>query len=291
MTPIKTLCFGEALWDCLPDARHLGGAPLNVAYHLSKLGCSAWVVSSVGDDADGRELLHRLGDWALPTELISTRSGKPTGLVKVSVDQGSPTYHIVEDVAWDYIDLPARLPERCTPIDAIVYGSLAQRSGNNREALRRLLEVTPDALKVFDVNLRPPFDALDRIWSLMREASLIKLNDEELATVLGRSLAEIDFEADARELSVKTECERICITAGATGAGLLYQNTWHWIAAVPVDVRDTVGAGDAFLAALVQGLLESPGSPQVALQRAIALSSFVAGSDGATPSYNVEDIL
>lgn len=125
----------------------------------------------------------------------------------------------------------------------------------------------------------------------MRDANLIKLNDEEMATVLGQRSVDADFEAGARELSVKTGCEHICVTAGATGAGLLYQNAWHWMEAISVDVRDTVGAGDAFLAALVHGLLVSPEQPKVALCRAVALSSFVAGSDGATPSYRAEDIL
>lgn len=286
----KVMCFGEALWDCLPDGRHLGGSPLNVAYHLSKLGCSAWLASSVGDDSDGLELLRQLDDWATPTEFIGMRSDKPTGLVNIAINQGLPTYHIVEDVAWDYIDLPKRLPDHAKPLDAIVYGSLALRSDHNRASLRQLCEVEANALRVFDVNLRPPFDSLDLIWSLMREASLIKLNDEEVVTVLGLSSAEIDFEANTRELSLQTGCKRICITAGAAGAGLLYEGTWHWIDAVPVNVRDTVGAGDSFLAALVQGLLVSPEKPNAALQRAVVLASFVAGSNGATPSYRYEDI-
>ena len=293
MTEVRTpnvICFGEALWDCLPEGRHVGGAPLNVAYHLSRLGCSAWPVSSVGDDSTGRELLEQLQDRGLPTELIGTRTDKRTGLVNVSLDHGIPTFDVVEDVAWDYIDLPDGFPGSSQPIDAVVYGSLAQRAAHNRETLRRLFDATPEALRVFDVNLRPPFDAPARIWALAHEASLIKLNDEEAAILLGPGSPSGNFEASARALRKQTGCDRICITAGSAGAGLLYLDAWHWVDAVPVRVRDTVGAGDAFLAALTQGLLVSPERPEAALHRAVILASFVAGSDGATPHYKSDDL-
>jgi len=286
----SVICFGEALWDCLPEGRHVGGAPLNVAYHLSRLGCSAWPVSSVGDDSTGRELLEQLQDRGLRTELIGTRPDKQTGLVNVSLDHGIPTFDVVEDVAWDYIDLPDGFPGSSQPIDAVVYGSLAQRAAHNRETLQRLFDATPDALRVFDVNLRPPFDAPARIWALAKEASLIKLNDEEVAMLLGQGSLSGNFEASARALQEQTGCDRICITAGSTGAGLLYLDAWHWVDAVPVQVRDTVGAGDAFLAALTQGLLVAPERPEAALHRAVILASFVAGSDGATPRYKCDDL-
>jgi len=290
MPPLNVLCFGEALWDCLPEGRHLGGAPLNVAYHLSRLGCSAWPVSRVGDDSAGRELLDQLQDWELPIELVGTTPKWQTGLVNVSLDEGCPTFHIVEDVAWDYIALPKSLPGSCKPVDVIVYGSLAQRTANNREALQHLFDAAPDALKVFDVNLRPPFDELARVWTLARETSLIKLNDEEAAILLGQSSPSKNIEASARALRKQTGCDRICITVGSAGAGLLYQDLWYWVDAVPVQVRDTVGAGDSFLAALVQGLLVLAERPEATLNRAAILASFVAGSDGATPDYAFDDL-
>lgn len=286
----KVLCFGEALWDCLPEGRHVGGAPLNVAYHLSQLGCSAWPVSGVGDDSAGREMLQRLEDWQLSTELLGTTSNKPTGRVNVRLDQGMPTYDILEDVAWDYIDLPPSLPPGCQPVDAIVYGSIAQRTAHNRKTLQMLFDQAPGALKVFDVNLRPPFDAHAVIWSLARTAGLLKLNDEEAMILLDQPSPTANFEANARELQKQSGCEKICITAGSVGAGLLHQNIWYWVDSIPTRVRDTVGAGDSFLAALVQGLLQSPVQPEAALQRAVVLASIVAGSDGATPTYNVDDL-
>jgi fructokinase len=248
-------------------------------------------VSSVGDDLIGCELLDQLQDWGISAELIGTRTNSQTGRVNVSLDRGLPTFDIVEDVAWDYIGLPESLPGSCQPIDAVVYGSLAQRSAHNRETLQRLFDATPESLKVFDVNLRPPFDAAARIRILARDAGLIKLNDEEAAILLDQSSPSKDIEASARALRKQTGCERICITAGSVGGGLLYQDVWHWVDSVPVQVRDTVGAGDSFLAALVQGLLVSPERPEAALQRAVILASFVAGSDGATPAYTFDELI
>ena len=286
----KVLCFGEILWDCLPEGRYPGGSPLNVAYHLSRLGCSAWPVSRVGNDSGGRELLKQLADWGVSTELIGITTNSQTGRVNVTLDRGSPTFDIVEDVAWDYIGLPERLPASCRPIDAVVYGSVAQRTTHNREVLQQLFDRTPEALRVFDVNMRSPYDAPARIRALARTADLLKLSDEEAVILLDQSSPLKDIEASARALQQQTGCERVCITAGASGGGLLYNDMWHWVDSVPVEVRDTVGAGDSFLAALLQGLLLSPDGPAAALKRAATLASLVVGSEGATPRYTADGL-
>jgi len=281
----SVVCFGEALWDCLPDARCIGGAPLNVAYHLAQLGCRAWPMSAVGCDEFGRELLEQTQEWGLPTDLICELSDKQTGRANVTLQDGVPTFEVVADVAWDYISLPAAWPADCQPVDAIVFGSLAERSSHNRKSLQELFAALPAALKVFDANLRPPFDDLAVIWSLAKVADVLKLNDEEVAVLLGREVALADIETCARELQKETGCERICVTAGGAGGGLLLHDAWYWVDAVPVQVRDTVGAGDSFLATLLQGLLLVPGQPDATLKRAAALASFVAGSEGATPKH------
>jgi fructokinase len=281
----NVLCFGEALWDCLPQGRFPGGASLNVACHLARLGSSAWLVSGVGDDADGNELLERMRDWRISVELVGRESGKPTGTVRVSLDNGAPTYDIVEDVAWDYIDIPASLPDACTPVGAIVYGSLAQRTSRNRDALQKLCDLVPGAMKVFDVNLRPPHDSPDLVRALMQNADLIKLNDAEASALFGETSDSGELETIARTIAEQTCCDRICITAGSNGAGLLDMGSWVRAESHPAVVRDTVGAGDAFLAALVDGLLSTPGQPAETLERASRLAGFVASSDGATPDY------
>lgn len=286
----NVLCFGEVLWDQLPNSRQIGGAPLNVAYHLSRLGCSGWPVSCVGDDAAGREMLDQLAAQAIATELIGKTADRETGAVTVTLDRGAPQFRIAEDVAWDYIDLPDKLPDRCMPVDAVVYGSLAQRSPHNRTTLYSLFDAASTALRVFDVNLRPPFDASELIWTLAGNAHLIKLNRQEAAALLRQSVPSGDLEASARSLQKRTGCDRICITAGSSGAGLLLLDDWHWVDAVPVKVHDTVGAGDAFLAVLVQGILSSDTTAEAMLDKAASLASFVAGSEGATPRYAVGDL-
>ena len=279
------LCFGEVLWDCMPHGRFVGGAPFNVAYHLTQLGCPAWPVTSVGNDAPGRALLDQMRSAGVHAELVGRCADKPTGAVQVTLDHGVPSYDIVDDAAWDYIDLPDRLPAACQPVAAIVYGSLAQRSTHNRRTLRQLLDRGTSALKVFDVNRRPPFDPATLIWQSAAIADVVKLNDEEAAWLLELDTASLDFERAARRIAARAGCNYVCITGGAEGAGLLVDDVWHRVDATPTVVRDTVGAGDAFLAALVHGLLTSPAYPDRLLRNASRLAAFVAGSDGATPEH------
>ena len=154
--PAVVLCFGEMLWDSLPRGLFPGGAPMNVAYHLHQLGLRAAPVSAVGRDVLGDELLRRVTAWGLDTDLIRVRDDKPTGLVRVRTEKGGPAYDIVENVAWDWIELPAHPPEFVSQARALIFGTLAQRAEHNRKQFARLCELCGQALKVFDVNLRPP---------------------------------------------------------------------------------------------------------------------------------------
>ena len=285
----NVLCFGEVLWDRLPDGEFPGGAPMNVAYHLTKLGCTAWLLSSVGDDAPGLELLRRLRDWGVQCDFVNVDSSRPTGLVNVTIENGSPSYEIVENVAWDQIVVPDELAATCQFADAIVYGSLAMRGRHNRSSLAHLLEQAQSSLKVFDVNLRPPYDDHDLIWQLAREADLVKLNDEEINEILGPDNAFDDLEQCARKIARLADCDRVCVTAGPDGAGLLDHGRWFWARGEEVVVSDTVGAGDAFLAALVAGLIKNPDIPEQILARASRLAGFVASQKGATPDYNIDE--
>ena len=281
------LCFGEMLWDALPRGLFPGGAPMNVAYHLSRFGVRSAPVSAVGRDVLGDELLRRVRGWGLETSLISVREDKPTGLVRVHVDGHGPAYTIAEDVAWDWIDVPEKLPRMVEQADALIYGSLAQRAENNRKQLQRLFTVCKRALKVFDVNLRAPYDPSDLVWSLAKTADVIKLNDDEVRRLLGRNYSSTQLEQAARDFSARTNCPRICITAGSNGAGLLLDSQWFRAPAEPVQIKDTVGAGDSFLAALVNGLLTGKEPAVNILTRACRLAEFVASSDGATPAYTI----
>lgn len=289
------LCFGEALWDSLPEGMTPGGAPMNVAYHLHRLGCRALPVTAVGDDRLGHALREQLQRWEIDTGFVAMLPASPTGRVEVTLDaRGTPRYTILQDVAWDHIPLSGELLDAAERSAAIVFGTLAQRSAWNRRSLLQLLDHATGSMKVLDVNLRPPFDDHALVWELARRATLIKLNDEELAQLLGEERGD-DPERGARSFAGRIGGPNagepnVCITAGADGAGLLLEGTWHWSEARRVEVRDTIGAGDAFLAALVAGLLGNTAQPERILAGACRLGEFVAASEGATPRYEIDSL-
>ena len=280
------LCFGEVLWDSLPRGLFPGGAPINVAYHLKQLGSLPIPVTAVGDDFLGRDLLLRMQRWGLRTDFVSVLAHKSTGAVQAKLDaRGTASYTILEDVAWDWIEISPALETVASQCSAVVYGSLAQRTKNNQQQLVRLMEQAPHAMKVFDVNLRAPFDSAELVWQLAAKADLIKLNDEELGRLLGEGYDRL--ETGARLFAERAGCSVICVTAGAKGAGLLLDGAWFWSPSEPIIVADTIGAGDSFLAALVHGLLGVNCSPVDVLRRATRLAEFVASKEGATPAYLV----
>lgn len=284
-TSVKVVCFGEILWDFLPRGAFPGGAPFNVAYHLHRSGLRASLVSAVGRDLLGDELVSRLRHWGLGTESVNQHASLPTGYVRAALNAGGDaTYEIASGVAWDEI-APSESALRFTrEARAIVFGSLALRSPANRTALNLLLDALPaSALRVFDVNLRPPFDDLPLVREIARRATLLKLNRNEAARLAGTGTGR--DEDHARAIAEQTGCHTVCISAGEHGAGLLVNGIWHWAAGRPVTVRDTVGAGDAFMAGLLAGLLRHELPPAEALAGACRLGEFVAGQDGATPDY------
>lgn len=279
------LCFGEILWDSLPQGLFPGGAPVNVAYHLKQLGLNAVPVTAVGRDFLGDELLRRLARWGMPAECV-TRSAKPTGAVLVQLDEaGVPRFQILEDVAWDEIELGDVATPLATGAAAIIYGTLAQRCEHNRRQLARLMDSAPNARRIYDVNLRPPFDLHELVAALATQAQVIKLNHDELHKLTGERFPLEQFEPAARAFSEQTCCGTVCVTAGALGAGLLIDGHWYWADAQPVVVKDTVGAGDAFLASLTRSLLAGNVPPLTMLERACRLAEFVASQEGATPAY------
>lgn len=279
------LCFGEVLWDILPEGRFAGGAPFNVGYHLSRLGWRVMPVSAVGDDALGIELIGLLRGWGVSTEGISVREGTATGTVAVELDgEGKPRFEIRRDVAWDEVPISGAVLGAVRAADAIVFGSLALRSLANRRALDALLEGAGGVRRVFDVNLRPPHDDLALVGGLFSRSDIIKLNDDEADRLTGCGQGEGAAERGAREIGRRAGGKPVCVTCGARGAGLLWDGEWLWECTRPVNVIDTVGSGDAFLAALVAGL-HSGWPPADALRAACRLGEWVAARRGATPAY------
>lgn len=283
------VCFGEVLWDCLPRGLFLGGAPINAAYHLSRQGLQAIPVSAVGRDFLGDEVRRRIAGWGVEARFVQQVRGRPTGTVMATLDaRGVASYEIAADVAWDRIAAPVELRRLSPAPAAIVYGTLALRERANRRTLQALLETWPDAWRVVDLNLRAPFDKADAVEFALKPAQLVKLNDEELARLIGAKTKSVSaLERAARRFAEQHGIARVCVTAGARGAGLLWEGAWLWEAGRPVKVRDTVGAGDAFLGGLLGAWLGRGASPAQALSDAARVGEFVAGSDGATPAYRL----
>jgi fructokinase len=283
MATSEILCVGELLWDALPAGLFLGGAPFNVAGHLHTLGVPVAMVSRVGIDRLGAEALERLARHGVGTELVQLDPVLPTGFVSVTVDDcGVPAYDIVAPAAWDAIELRDGLLDRAAGAAAVVFGSLAQRSGVSRETIERLCSV--DVPKVFDVNLRPPYDDAEVVRRSLPRADVVKLNDYELD-----QMAEwFDLPAGLRDrttaLADRFGCRTICVTRGGAGAAMLHAGRWTEHPGFRVEVKDTVGAGDAFLAALLAGLLAGHDDEDT-LRHANLLGAYVATQPGAIPAY------
>jgi fructokinase len=292
---IEFFAFGEILWDCLPTGRHAGGAPFNVAAHLAQLGGKAAILSAVGQDALGDEICEVAAGKGVETRFIDrARIGLPTGTVLVTVDaNGNATYELVQPVAWDEIRLADEVPGAVAKARALVFGSLAGRSPYNLEQLRRLLAVE-GPMKFFDVNLRPPFADPALVLELAQHADVIKLNDDEVGRLAswvrtGEAHAKTprDLEALSRACATIAKAagaERICVTRGAEGAAFWQKGDLVTATAPHVEVRDTVGAGDAFMAGLVRGLTAKMEIYRV-LENACRLGAFVASHHGATPLF------
>jgi len=297
------LCFGELLWDFLPDGLFPGGAPFNVAYHLHQHGLDARIITAVGGDILGEEFLRRIRAWGLPTDTITEHAEFPTGYGRVELSAtGEARYAFASNTAWDHILINEAAQCAAANARGIVFGSLALRSPANRDALDQVLAALPaDAWRIFDVNLRPPHDDLPLVNSLALQATLIKLNAAEAAR-LARNGPEIpgSEEADARALAARWSKnsntaanagaeKTICLTCAERGAGLLHNGHWYFEQGRPVSVADTVGAGDSFLAALLAALLVEGKPPADALAAAARIGEWVATQRGATPRYVAND--
>jgi fructokinase len=275
----EVLCVGELLWDSLPTGLFLGGAPFNVAGHLVANGVRAAIVSRVGVDRLGEEALRRARRLGVGTDLVQVDPVRSTGFVTATFDaDGNPSYEILENVAWDAIALTDALVARVNAARAIVFGSLAQRSEITRTTIQRLLGLR--TLKVFDVNLRPPHEDQDVVRALLERSDVVKLNGDEL-----RQLARwFDLPAAERDaaaaLSRSFACPVVVVTRGREGAGLWREGEWLEHPGFEVQVRDTVGAGDAFLAALLAGLLKRRPSAEI-LEGANRAGATVATKVGA----------
>jgi len=278
----KVIGVGEILWDLLPSGKQLGGAPTNFAYHAHALGAEALIVSRVGSDPLGREILDRLRVLGLPTNGIGVDDTAPTGTVTVEVQpDGQPRFTIHENVAWDRIEAVEN-----AQADAICFGTLAQRCPASRNAIRRNISGTrASALRVFDINLRQQFYSRDIIESSLGLANALKLNDAELPVLAAMFGLDGGARAQLAALARRFDLRAVALTRGAAGSLLLANGVWSEHAGIRVKVVDSVGAGDAFTAAWTLGLLA--GQPLDTInQRANEVAAFVCTQSGATPVYS-----
>jgi len=287
---MKTIiCFGEVLWDMLPAGKKLGGAPLNVSLRAQSLGNRAAMISSIGHDSIGEELTETMVAHGGSLEHIQVSERFATSEVLVSLDEhGTASYEIRMPCAWDDISLLERDMDVVKASDAFIYGSLVARSKESRETLFALLKHA--RFRVFDVNLRPPHYTPERLIDLMKPADFVKFNDEELYEICRHlGYTKESLEGCISFIAEQAGTDQLCVTLGADGAVLFYQNTFYYNPGYKVRVADTVGAGDSFLASIISELLNGS-EPQDSIDFACAVGSLVASKDGANPDLSRAEI-
>jgi fructokinase len=278
--------LGEILWDLLPQGKQLGGAPANFAYHAAALGAEAAVASCVGADELGREMLARLDALKLERLAVAIDPKHPTGTVTVELDaDGRPRYTIHEGVAWDFIPFGPALADLAVRADAVCFGSLAQRAPQSRQTIETFLDHTlSSCLHIFDVNLRQSYYDRQVLLESLKRAHVVKLNDEELPRVC--ELLELgsgeDSEAALHALVSRYSLRLAVLTCGPAGSLLISPEKASSLPGRAVTVADTVGAGDAFTAAIALGVLQEADLESLH-KRAARLAAYVCTQPGATP--------
>lgn len=287
---LKIICFGEVLFDVFTTHSKIGGAPLNVALRLASLGANTQIISRIGADEIGTELISFIKDSGVNTDLIQVDSTHNTGEVIVKLDEkGSASYTINYPVAWDKIECNPEVENTVKKADAMVYGSLVCRDKISFQSLKQLLKLAK--YKIFDVNLRAPFYTKEILVELMMQSDFIKFNDDELYEISGYLKSPYhSMEQNILYIAEYTNTKHICVTKGSHGAVLYYNEKFYYNSGYKINVVDTVGAGDSFLAGLLSKLLTKK-EPQKAIDFACALGALVAQSEGANPKISNQEII
>lgn len=281
--------LGEVLWDVFPDGARFGGAPANYACSVAALSSrvDVFMVSGVGVDDLGKLAMEELRQRNVNTSVLQSNE-KPTGAVNIAVDShGIASYEFAADAAWDNLQWTDQLTELAERTNAVCFGSLGQRSSESHATMMRFVSATPaDSLRIFDVNLRPPFFTEDIILESLQLANVLKLNDEELpvvATLSGNNSLGLCEDELLQKIAERWSLRTIALTRGAEGAGLLHDGELYCCPAVSTPIVDTVGAGDAFTAAMTLGLLAGT-EPHRICEHACRVAAFVCSQSGATPA-------
>ena len=285
----KAVCFGEVLWDVFPSHKKIGGAPLNVALRMNSLGLATTIISRIGKDEDGDDIVSFLKDQKVSSDSIQVGEDYKTGVVNVMINEkGNASYDIMYPSSWDKIALTNEMIEKVSESDVFIFGSLICRDEVSRSTLFALLDKAK--YKVMDANLRAPYYTTEVLIELMSKADFIKLNDEELKKISKELNSPYNsFEQNMKFIAEKTNTKQICVTKGEFGAVLYYNDKFYYNSGYFIKVVDTVGAGDSFLATLIVRLLKGK-SPQKSLNYACAVGALVAGQEGANPKFSNTEI-
>lgn len=277
--------MGEALWDCLPEGRKIGGAPANFAYHVGQFGFKSMAVSAIGDDELGREIVEKFDQRNL--RYMLEKVDYPTGTVQVTLDdKGIPCYEIMENVAWDNIPYSSKLEEIARNCRAVCFGSLAQRNDVSRNTINSFLDAMPDSddiLKVFDINLRQHFYCKETIVNSLNKCNVLKINDEELV-VVSEMFGITGLSDEQACMKILTDCNlrMLILTCGTNGSYVFTSDGMSFQETPKVEVADTVGAGDSFTGSFIASILRGMSIPE-AHKRAVEVSAFVCTQNGAMP--------
>lgn len=296
---MRILSVGEILWDVVGQTEHLGGAPFNLAVHARRLGEDSIFVSAVGADARGQRALARLLQLGLPAAYVSTVNTHPTGWVSVDIDTaGQPSFVIHRPAAYDDLALDSDQIDSITKWrpDWICFGTLQQSSVKARATLEALLSANPGVRRFYDVNLRPKSHTPELVQRLLRYADTLKINQDEAEALA--AMFEMQrppgstpsWEGFCRKIAQEQELRVVCVTLGCRGCALLVDNVYCEDGGYPTKVADTIGAGDAFAAALLHGLGRAWPAPQIA-DFANRVGALVASRAGAVPPWTLQEVL
>ncbi len=282
--------IGEALWDVLPEGKKIGGAPANFAYHASQFGFTSKVISAVGIDKLGDELLEQFDANGLNYQI--ERVPYSTGTVQVELDpNGVPMYEIKEGVAWDNIPFTRYLEKLAHSTRVVCFGSLAQRSVVTRQTIQRFVDSVPNKpgyYKVFDVNLRQGFYTREIITESMERCNILKINDEELVAVSRMfGYPGIDLQDKCWILLAKYNLEMLILTCGVNGSYVFTPGNISFVETPKVEIADTVGAGDSFTATFMSAILKGE-CVRDAHEKAVRVSAYICTQHGAMPQIPEE---
>ena len=285
----KIVCFGEVLWDILPTGTVPGGAPLNIAYHLSKLGYKALILTKIGVDKPGQKLFEVMEQYNMCTDYFQISHQLQTGKVNIiPLPYNEVFYEIIQPVAWDDIEWQPEYKELLQVTQTFIYGSLSARSANSRNTLYKLLD-NMNGYKVLDINLRSPHYSYEIIKELLQQADFLKINQSELKLITGWYVNDESLEKRIEILQNKFNIPSIVVTKGSEGAILNVEGTMFEHPGFKVKIAESAGSGEAFLAAIITQLQQKK-LPACALEYATALGALVASYSGGRPQYTIDEI-